>query len=179
MHGDRAAVLLGDALGDREAEARAALLAARDERLEEAVLDLLRDAGARVGEGDDEHLVGVLVAFARLTLMVNLPPLSAIASAALRARLWMTRRILPSSKRAVPLSCEVDDELDADARELHLELLLHVAEELREVDLADEDVLLAARELEDVALHRADVIELLERELGVLLAQRRACRRAA
>ena len=103
----------------------------------------------------------------RVTLMTNLPPFWPIASAALRARLWTTRSILPSSKRAVPRSCTSTTSSTPRRREVALELVAHVLEELLQVDLADQDALLAARELEHLALHRADEIELPQDELRV------------
>src|SRR5262249_24998592 len=59
VHGNRATVLLGDLLDDREPETGAPLLAARDERFEEAMLDLFRNAGPRVGERNDHRALAV------------------------------------------------------------------------------------------------------------------------
>ena len=67
------------------------------------------------------------------------------------------RRRVPSSSRA--------------------ELRLDVLEELGEVHLAHQDAPLAARELEHLALHRADEVELLQDEPRVLGALRRVGRR--
>src|SRR5689334_6449585 len=60
-------MLLRDLLHDREAEARAARLAARDERLEEAVLDVLRDAAAGVRDNDDKVVIISLDAYRQHT----------------------------------------------------------------------------------------------------------------
>src|SRR6202042_2616606 len=63
---------------------------------------------------------------------------------------------------------ELEHELDAGAVELTAELLVDVVEEPGEVDLAYQDAALATGELEHLALHRAEVIELLEDEAGVV-----------
>ena len=73
LNGDRPAVLLGDLLHDGEAEAGAALLAARDERLEEAVLDLLGDAGAGVREASRRGRA--VASLSRVTLIDELAAL--------------------------------------------------------------------------------------------------------
>ena len=97
---DEAAGLLDDAVDGREAEAGAlADLLGREERLEDLVDDLGRDAGAGVGHLD-QHIVGrracpcscIRAASAASTLAVrtlSLPPFG-MASRALTARLTMT-----------------------------------------------------------------------------------------
>ncbi len=77
-----------------------------------------------------------------------------------------------------PALLHVDHELDAAPREVGLELLAHVLEELLQVHLAHEDALLAARELEHLALHGADEIELAQDELCLAFALLRGVVRA-
>ena len=109
----------------------------------------------------------------RETRSLSLPPRWPMASTALRARLWSTRVSFDSSKRAVPRSSSVDHQLDARAVELAAELLLARRRRTSgQVDLAHQDAPLAAGELEHLALHRADEIELLEDEPRVVGALR-------
>ena len=87
-----------------------------------------------------------------------------MASAALRARLWIDAEDLALVEARGAVVLHVDDELDASPRELAPRAASRTSSKnFCRYTLRDEDALLAARELEDLALHRADVIELLQR----------------
>ena len=166
---DATAVLLHDLLHDREAEAGASLLSRRHEGLKQAALDLLRDAGTRVRHGDRE------VSSAQLARDRERPALFAhrldrvareIVKRSSDARLVEARREL-----GVDLRLELD-RASAGVRHLDAELPFELAEELPEEHAPHEDGAIPARELEHLALHGGEHVELLQNELAVFLPLR-------
>ena len=132
------------------------------------MLDLLGNAGARVGDRDDERPVGLVAD----DLDDELPAAAAHGLRGIAREVVHHAEDLGLVEARGPPLLDVDDELDAAPREVGLELLANLLEELLQVHLANQDALFAARELQDLALHRPDVIELLQNQLAVLLALR-------
>src|SRR5260221_311430 len=161
---DRSSVLFGDLLHDGEPEAGSALLAGGYERLKEPALDLARNTPPGVRDRDEQ--------IRSRKAGPESEPTTAVGH-----RLHRVSRKIVDRARNSPLveprhQLRVDQELELYRAPVDLvaQLLTDVVEELVQVDLAHEDIPLAARKLQHLPLHGAEHVELLQDLRRVLLA---------